>query len=98
MRARTTLWLPTISMLLLSLISYMDRSVLAILSPTILHDLHLTATEYGLAISCFSICYMIANTVWGLWMDRHGLFTTAIVAVAVWSLAAGAHAFIGHWF
>jgi len=98
MRARTTLWLPTISMLLLSLISYMDRSVLAILSPTILRDLHLSATEYGLAISVFSICYMIANPIWGLWMDRHGLFATAIIAVAVWSLAAGAHAFIGHWF
>ena len=98
MRARTTLWLPTISMLLLSLISYMDRSVLAILSPAILRDLHLSATEYGLAISCFSICYMIANTVWGLWMDRHGLFATAIIAVTVGSLAAAAHAFIGSWF
>ena len=98
MRSRTTLWLPTVSMLLLSLISYMDRSVLAILSPTILRDLHLTATEYGLAISVFSICYMIANPIWGLMMDRHGIFGTAIVAVAVWTLAAGAHAFIGHWF
>jgi len=98
MQSRTTLWLPTISMLLLSLISYMDRSVLAILSPEILRDLHLSATQYGLAISCFSICYMISNTVWGLWMDRHGLFATAIIAVAVWSLAAAAHAFIGSWF
>jgi ACS family hexuronate transporter-like MFS transporter len=98
MRSRTALWLPTISMLLLSLISYMDRSVLAILSPTILRDLHMTATEYGVAISCFSICYMIANPIWGLWMDKRGLFATAIVAVGIWSLAAGAHAFIGHWF
>ena len=98
MRARTTLWLPTVSMLLLSLISYMDRSVLAILSPTILRDLHLSATEYGAAISVFSICYMIANPIWGLWMDKHGIFATAILAVAIWTLAAGAHAFIGHWF
>jgi MFS family permease len=97
MRSRTTLWLPTVSMLLLSLISYMDRSVLAILSPTILRDLHMTVTQYGDAIAVFSICYMIANTLWGLWIDRHGLFVSAIVAVSVWSVAAGAHAFIGHW-
>ncbi|HXB62243.1 MAG TPA: MFS transporter [Acidobacteriaceae bacterium] len=98
MRSRTTLWLPTVSMLLLSLISYMDRSVLAILSPTILRDLHLSATEYGFAISVFSICYMIANPIWGLWMDKRGIFATAILAVAIWTLAAAAHAFIGHWF
>jgi MFS family permease len=91
------MWLPTVSMLLLSLISYMDRSVLAILSPAILRDLHMSATEYGWAISVFSICYMLANTLWGLWMDRHGLFATAILAVTIWSLAAGAHALIGHW-
>ncbi len=98
MRARTTLWLPTVSMLLLSLISYMDRSVLAILSPTILNDLHLTVTQYGDAIACFSAAYGIANILWGLWIDHHGIFMTAVVAVTVWSLAAGAHAFLGHWF
>ncbi len=85
-------------MLLLSLISYVDRSVLAILSPTILNDLHLTVTQYGDAIACFSAAYGVANIVWGLWIDRHGIFTTAVVAVGVWSLAAGAHAFLGHWF
>jgi predicted MFS family arabinose efflux permease len=84
-------------MLLLSLISYVDRSVLAILSPTILRDLHMSATEYGVAISVFSICYMIANPIWGLWMDKHGIFATAIIAVTIWTVAAGAHAFIGHW-
>jgi ACS family hexuronate transporter-like MFS transporter len=85
-------------MLLLSLISYMDRSVLAILSPTILRDLHLTVTQYGDAIAYFSIAYGVANILWGLWIDRHGIFVTAVIAVALWSLAAGAHAFLGHWF
>jgi MFS family permease len=48
-------------MLLLSLLSYADRSVLAILSPTILGDLHMSATQYGYAVSAFSVCYMAAN-------------------------------------
>lgn len=93
-RTRLTLWAPCISMLLLSFISYVDRSVLSILSPTILHDLHLSATQYGLAISAFSICYMLANPVWGYCMDRAGLFVTVLVAVTLWSIASGAHAFM----
>ena len=62
-------WAPCIAMLLLSLLSYADRSVLAILSPTILADLHLTATQYGYAVSVFSVCYMVSNPVWGV-LDR----------------------------
>jgi MFS family permease len=85
-------WAPTLAMLLLSFLSYADRSVLAILSPTILRDLHLSATEYGWAITAFSLCYMVANPIWGYWIDRVGLFTMAIIAVGVWSLASGSHA------
>jgi len=42
-------------MLLLGLLSYVDRSVLAILSPMILVSLHLSATQYGFAILIFSL-------------------------------------------
>jgi MFS transporter, ACS family, hexuronate transporter len=81
-------------MMMLSLLSYVDRSVLAILSPTILADLHLTVTQYGYAVSAFSICYMLANPLWGHWIDRRGLWVTVLVAVSVWSLASGSHAFM----
>jgi MFS family permease len=66
--------------------------VLAILSPTILGDLHMSATQYGYAVSAFSVCYMVANPVWGFWIDRKGVWVTILVAVAVWSAASGAHA------
>ncbi len=80
--------------MLLSLLSYADRSVLAILSPTILADLHLSATQYGYAVSAFSICYMLANPIWGYWIDRRGLWITILVAVTLWSFASGSHAFM----
>jgi MFS family permease len=79
-------------MMLLSLLSYADRSVLAILSPTILGDLHMSATQYGYAVSAFSVCYMAANPVWGFWIDRKGVWVTILAAVALWSAASGAHA------
>jgi MFS transporter, ACS family, hexuronate transporter len=81
-------------MLLLSFISLVDRSILGILSPVMLRDLHLSAGQYGTAIFVFSLCYMLANPVWGLLMDRVGLFAAAGMAVALWSLASGGHAFL----
>jgi len=87
-------WAPCIAMLLLSLLSYVDRSTLAILSPTILADLHLSALQYGYAVTAFSVCYMVSNPVWGFLIDHRGLFWTIVVAVVLWSLASGSHAFI----
>lgn len=85
------LWAPALSMTLLGLLSYVDRSVLAILSPTILAELHLSATQYGYAILVFSLCYMLANPIWGAWMDRAGLWITTLGAVLLWSVASGSH-------
>ena len=90
-RSALRLWAPAVSMTLLGLLSYVDRSVLAILSPTILAALHLSATQYGYAILVFSLCYMLANPIWGLWMDRTGLWVTTLAAVAIWSIASGSH-------
>ena len=94
MRARLVLWTPCIAMLLLSFISLVDRSILGILSPVMLRELQLSAGQYGTAILVFSICYMLANPVWGLLMDRVGLFAATGLAVALWSLASGAHALL----
>ena len=94
MRQRIALWTPCVAMLLLSFISLVDRSILGILSPVMLRDLHLTAGQYGAALMVFSICYMVANPVWGLLMDRVGLFVAIGLAVALWSLASGAHALL----
>src|SRR6476619_2689770 len=91
---KATNWVPCFAMMGVSLISYVDRSVLSILSPTILADLHLSATQYGLAVSAFSICYTIGNPIWGYVIDRAGLYWSIAIAVAIWSLASGAHALV----
>lgn len=88
-------WIPAISMMLVSLLSYIDRNTLAILAPTILKETHLSAQQYGFIISCFSIAYMIGNPVWGLLLDRTGVRRGMSAAVAIWTLASTAHAFAG---
>jgi ACS family hexuronate transporter-like MFS transporter len=91
-------WLPSISMWLVSLISYIDRNTIAILAPVILRETHLNAEQYGFIISCFSVAYMIGNPVWGLILDRWGVRRGMTAAVGIWSLASAAHALAtGFW-
>ncbi len=79
-------------MLLVSLISYIDRNTLALLAPTILDETKLSAEQYGFIISGFSIAYTIANPFWGRWLDRVGVRWGMTLSVAAWSLASASHA------
>jgi ACS family hexuronate transporter-like MFS transporter len=82
-------------MLLVSLISYIDRNTLALLAPTILKETGLSGEQYGFIISAFSIAYMVGNPLWGILLDRFGLRRGMTVAVSFWTLASVAHAFAG---
>src|SRR5438105_2134192 len=66
-------WAPTTSMLLVSLISYIDRNTLSLLAPTIMKETHLSVEQYGFIVSAFSFAYMISNPLWGGVIDRIGL-------------------------
>lgn len=90
---RVSRWVPTASMLLVSLISYIDRNTLALLAPTILKETHLSVTQYGFVISAFSVAYTIGNPVWGRALDRFGLRLGMLAAVALWTSASVSHAF-----
>lgn len=82
-------------MMLVSLISYIDRNTLALLAPTILRETELTAEQYGWIVSAFSVSYMVGNPVWGRLLDRFGLRAGMTVAVSFWTLASVSHAFAG---
>lgn len=82
-------------MLLVSLISYIDRNTLALLAPTILRESGLTGEQYGWIISAFSVLYMIGSPLWGRILDRVGLRPGMTAAVTLWTLASAAHAWAG---
>ena len=88
-------WVPTATMLLLSLLSYVDRNVLALLAPTILRETQMTAETYGWVISAFSFAYLVGNPVWGRLLDRFGVRSGLAAAAAFWTTASVAHAFAG---
>lgn len=85
-------------MLLVSLLSYVDRNALAILAPTILSETHISAEQYGIIIACFSYAYMLGNPVWGRLLDRMGVRRGMNLAVGLWTVASAAHAWAtGFW-
>src|SRR5690349_12843132 len=92
-RVGVSRWVPAFTMMLVSLISYIDRSTLALLAPTILKETGLNAEQYGYIISAFSIAYMVSNPLWGAILDRAGLRWGMAAAVAWWTAASAAHAF-----
>lgn len=91
-RRSWTRWIPALAMMLVSIISYIDRATLALLAPTILKESHLSGQQYGWIISGFSIIYLFSNPIWGRWLDRIGLRKGMFTAVAFWTVASAAHA------
>lgn len=79
-------------MMLVSLISYIDRIALALLAPTILRETRLSAEQYGWIISAFSVAYMLGNPAWGRALDRVGVRRGMLWAVSIWTMASAAHA------
>lgn len=82
-------------MMLVSLISYVDRNTLALLAPVILKETGLSNEQYGYIISAFSLAYMAGNPIWGTILDRIGLRQGMTAAVTLWTAASTMHAFAG---
>src|ERR1044072_6914893 len=77
---------------LATLINYIDRLTISVLSPVITHDLHLTNTEFGGIVSWFLLAYTISQGLSGKLYDRVGTKLGFVCSIIVWSVAAMAHA------
>ncbi|HYJ95091.1 MAG TPA: MFS transporter [Vicinamibacterales bacterium] len=86
------MWVPCLGMALCSWLSFVDRQVLNILSPTIIADTGLTPQDFTTATSFFFLTYTLGNPVWGSVLDRVGLRIGMLLAVGVWTAASMSHA------
>ncbi|MCX5741114.1 MAG: MFS transporter [Proteobacteria bacterium] len=75
-------------------VSYIDRSTLAVLAPTVTKALDISDAQYGWLTSAFSMAYLIATPVAGWWIDRVGVRRGLVASVLVWSSFAALHALV----
>lgn len=75
-----------------TVINYIDRQTLSVLSPLLTRELGLTNIQYGWISQAFLIPYTSMYIVAGLLLDRYGTKLVFGVAAAWWSLAAMLHA------
>ncbi len=68
--------------------NYLDRLILSAAAPRIKAEFHLNNAEFGWLISAFSLAYAAVSPVAGWFLDRAGLETGIVIAVALWSVAA----------
>lgn len=71
-----------------STLNYLDRTLLNLLSPLIVAEMHLSLTQFGYLISAFSVPYAIGSLATGWMLDRFGINKTISAAVSWWSFAA----------
>jgi ACS family hexuronate transporter-like MFS transporter len=81
-------------------INYVDRQVIALLKPTLQHDLGWSEVDYADIVFAFQLAYAIGLLIAGRIIDRIGTKTGFAIALLLWSAAAIAHAWavgIGHY-
>jgi ACS family hexuronate transporter-like MFS transporter len=71
-----------------TLINYVHRQTLSVLSPTLRTELRLSEADYANIVSAFLLSYLIMYTVSGRLIDRIGVRLGLVLCVAWWSVAA----------
>jgi ACS family hexuronate transporter-like MFS transporter len=90
--------------------NYLDRLTLSAAAPRIRAEFHLTNTDFGWLLSAFALAYAAASPFVGWFLDRLGLETGIVCAVALWSVSTalcgwtktfgqlvGSRVFLGIW-
>ncbi len=84
-------------------INYMDRQVLSLLKPTLMHSvahggIGMTEVGYGYIMAAFQVAYAVGLLVAGRFIDRVGTRIGYMMVMGIWSLAAMGHALVGSMF
>ncbi|CAA9499539.1 MAG: Hexuronate transporter [uncultured Sphingomonadaceae bacterium] len=85
-------WVICALLFLATTINYIDRQIIGILKPTLQAELGWSETDYGNIVFWFQAAYAIGLLASGPLIDRIGSRLGYAGAIALWSLAAMAHA------
>src|SRR4051812_12345243 len=79
-------------LMLAATLGYVDRQAVVAVSPTLIEDFQLNDEMWGWTNSAFSLVYIFASVLGGIWIDRIGLKRGLAISIAFWSVAAAGHA------
>jgi MFS transporter, ACS family, hexuronate transporter len=92
MKAPGFRWLIASLLFLACGLSFFDRQVLSVLSPTIAADLHMDTVAYSWVVFAFILSYSIMFSAGGWLIDRLGTRRGLALSVGLWSFASLLHA------
>lgn len=91
-RAGLRWWVATF-LFFATLINFVNRLTIAVLSPVIMAQLHLSSAQFASLTTSFLVAYTISQGVSGKLFDVIGTKLGFVVSVSAWSLVSMAHAF-----
>jgi ACS family D-galactonate transporter-like MFS transporter len=80
---------------LVTMVNYLDRSVLGLAAPTMAKDLGLAAGSLGIIFSAFSWTYTACQIPGGVFLDRFGTKLTYGLSVILWSVITLLQSMVG---
>ncbi|MFZ3567424.1 MFS transporter [Streptomyces sp. BH097] len=80
-------WTVTALLVVFMMVNFADKSVLGLAADEIRADLHLSATQFGLANSAFFLLFSVAAIVVGMAADRVSPKLLLLVMAVLWSVA-----------
>jgi MFS transporter, ACS family, hexuronate transporter len=86
-------WWIAALLFLSTVINYIDRQTLSVLSPVLTRELHLSPIEYSNILTAFLAAYTVMYVGSGFLVDRWGTRISLSVFMVWWSVANMAHAF-----
>jgi ACS family hexuronate transporter-like MFS transporter len=75
-------------------INYIDRQILALIKEFLDKELGWTNEQFGLVNSAFQGAYAVGLLAFGKFVDRYGTKIGYAISIALWSVAAMAHALV----
>ena len=85
-------WVICLLLFLAATINYVDRQVIGLLKPTLQQQFGWSEIDYADIVFSFQLAYAIGLLLAGRFIDRVGTRIGFAIAVALWSIAAMAHA------
>jgi len=95
-RSNAWKWWITVVLFLATVLTYLDRQTLSLCGAMISKELQLSNEQYGQLVAAFRWTYAIVQAPAGFLADRVALRWTYLGAVALWSAAGAAAAFVGN--